>query len=303
MEQSRTHRSVEAAISEHVLRRVFPHPTPEMVERAMKVRKELEVPVYRIPPRSRILIHQSLAEESVDGMQVFRVNRGGRADFVILYLHGGAYVREFYMMHWHLINRLAEDLDACVIAPDYPLLPRATYRDAYEKVTALYRQLQEEEPDRRIILAGDSAGGGLSLGLAEYWREEGIPLPEKMILISPWVDISMENEQIPSYESADPMHRAAPLRVYASYWAGGEELQNERISPIYGSLQGLPRTLLFAGTREILYPDVEKLCRRMKEAGVEVEMITGEGMNHDYPLYPIPEAADAVRRMEQFITD
>lgn len=105
---------------------------------------------------------------------------------------------------------------------------------------------------------GDSAGGGLSLALAEYFRMEGIRLPDELVLISPWVDTVMENEEIKAYEPKDPFLCVSSLRVCARHWAGDLDVHDWRISPIYGDMKGIHNVTVFTGTSEIFYPDITK---------------------------------------------
>ena len=121
--------------------------------------------------------------------------------------------------------------------------------------------------------------------------------PDKMILLSPWLDVSMSNPEIEDYESADPMLSAYGLIEMGKCWAGDLELTDYRISPIYGDISALRNVYLFVGTREIFYPDVTLFYSMLQEQGVSAELYIGEGMNHDYPLYPIPEADDAIEQM------
>ncbi len=109
--------------------------------------------------------------------------------------------------------------------------------------------------------------------------------------------LSMSNPEIEDYESADPMLSAYGLIEMGKCWAGDLELTDYRISPIYGDISVLQNVYLFVGTREIFYPDVTLFYSMLQEQGVSAELYIGEGMNHDYPLYPIPEADDAIEQI------
>ena len=138
-----------------------------------------------------------------------------------------------------------------------------------------------------------SAGGGLALGLAEALRDQGDTCPEELILISPWVDVTLSNSDIKDYVDLDPMLGIDGLRRMGEVWANGLDMTDPRVSPIYGDLSGLGRVTLTTGTWEVLYPDSLLLAEKLKQAGVDCNLIVGERMIHCYPICPIPEAKAA----------
>ena len=155
-------------------------------------------------------------------------------------------------------------------------------------------------PDKKFILMGESAGGGLSLALTEYFKEEGIRQPDELVLICPWVDTSMDNEEIKEYESVDPFLSAPSLRICAKRWAGDLDVHDWRISPIFGEVSGIRNVTLFTGTREILYPDAIRFFHLL-DADPSNELIVGEQINHVYPLFPIKEVKPAVDKIIQVV--
>ena len=222
-------------------------------------------------------------------MQVFTLN-GGDGRPLVLYLHGGAYVNGFNAHQWRFMDRLARETGCMVVAPAYHLAPWADYSRAYTDLTALYAALLAEHPGRRLILMGDSAGGGLALGLAEAMAANGDPLPERLVLFSPWVDVSMDNPDIANYLAVEPMLHFDLVKVHGRYWAGDADTHHWQVSPLFGDMAGLPPVTITCGTRELLYPDILLLRDRLADAGVDVTLRVGLGLNHDWPLMPIPEA-------------
>ena len=154
----------------------------------------------------------------------------------------------------------------------------------------------EEHPEKKIIMMGDSAGGGLSLALTEYFKAEGIRVPDELILFSPWVDVSMGNEEIKDFISRDPMIGPEEVLPAARSWAGDRDMHDPLISPLFGDLKGLHNVTVFIGTEEVLYPDVTKMFH-MLDADVSNELIVGEGMIHCYPLNPVEEAIHACHKV------
>lgn len=238
-------------------------------------------------------------EDSVNG-RVFYVNEKGMSRYTVFYIHGGAYRWGFLRPHWRFIERIAKETNALVIAPGYRLAPFATYKEAYDLIVPLYRQYREEHPEKKVIMMGDSAGGGLALALVEHFKEEGIPLPDELVLFSPWVDISMENEEIPKYQPRDPMLPAVAARPAARRWSGDLDIHDPKVSPLFGDLSGIRNVTVFVGTDEILYPDVRKMFS-MLDKDVSNELIVGEGMYHCYPLGHTKEAVPARNKVFQAI--
>ena len=194
-------RSLKATLYEYKLRRQFATDrTADAEIRRLEAKRTEPEPLAALPDSLSV----PAGEANRDGMQVFTLNGGGSGPLV-LYLHGGAYVNGFNAHQWRFMDRLARQTGCTVVAPAYHLAPWADYARAYDDLTALYRALVAENPDRRRILMGDSAGGGLALGLAESLAVAGEALPERLILFSPWVDVSMENPDISDYLAVEPM--------------------------------------------------------------------------------------------------
>jgi len=232
--------------------------------------------------------------------RIFYLNEESDSKSVVFYIHGGAYFMDFARPHWRLLETLVKETDVQVIAPAYRLVPFATYKEAFELIVPLYQRFIETHPDYEIILMGDSAGGGLSLALSEHFLAQGIRMPDRLVLLSPWVDISLENKQIEEYESVDPFLSVEPLRECAELWKGDLDIHDWHVSPIYGNMKGIRNATVFVGTDEILYPDITRFYGMLDEDPSN-ELIIGDEMNHVYPLFPIPEAKPAVDKIIQII--
>ena len=271
--------------------------TPEQAAAYVeKAGKENLVP-YQIPQCVKFRV--SVCERQEHGMQVFHLNEESQSDTLIFYLHGGAYLNNPLKYHFKLCNQLAREAGAHVIVPLYPKLPHHTYREAYEAVTALYKSYAVE--GKRIILMGDSSGGGLALGLAQKLRDMGGLQPERLILLSPWVDVTLENPALKEYEKVDPMHSIYFPKELGKLWAGGSSVRDPLVSPVYGDMAGLGRITLFTGTREILCADILRMDALLKEQGIEHDLIIGQGLNHVYPVYPTPEGKKARKTIVELV--
>ena len=288
-------RSLQATLYEYKLRRQFAtdRTAESEIERLAARRSEPE-PVAALPENLRFSV--PVEEADRDGLRVFTLNAGGNGPLV-LYLHGGAYINGFNAHQWRFMDRLARETGCAIAAPAYHLAPWADYARAYDDLTALYRALPEENPGRRLILMGDSAGGGLALGLAEALAGAGEALPERLILFSPWVDVSMDNPDIAGYLAVEPILHFDLVKVHGQYWAGEADTRHWQVSPLFGDMARLPPVTIYCGTRELLYPDILLARDKLAAAGVEVTLRVGRNLNHDWPLMPIPEAEAAFREI------
>lgn len=242
-------------------------------------------------------VYGTLKEEKLYDMQVFSWNDNNTADQeTIFYLAGGSYLNNPSPYHISMLKNLSERLNAKIILPIYPKAPSYTYDYAMPRLVNLYRDYYTK--NKNITLMGDSAGGGLALGLAHALTHEETPpkdlQPKHIILLSPWLDVSMSHQEIPKYENADPILSAWGLRRVGQLWArDADKMNHEYVSPKNGSFDNLAPITLFTGTREIFYPDIRDFHKTLETAKHPVKYFEKEGMNHVYPIYPIAEAKEA----------
>jgi acetyl esterase/lipase len=218
----------------------------------------------------------------------------------VLYFHGGAYINELTRSHWSLVARLAREVPCRCQLPIYPLGARAGAAQVVSTATELAAQLLAEPG--RLVLAGDSAGGGLALATALALRDRGLK-PARIILVSPWLDAHLDQAEQLTLERRDAMLAVAGLREAARTYACGLSLDDPRISPLCGELRGLPPIIAFTGTHDLLNPDTRRLRDRCAEAGVTCDVIEAPGMPHVYPLMPTPEGRAARRRLMELLRD
>ena len=292
------HLSFLARIAEIYLKMVYNAQTDEEIESNLQNTDRSSSVEYVMPKSLRL--SSSCTETTVKGNKVFRLCNNGEQRKAIIYLHGGAYAGEITTFHWKAADRLAAMCDAEVIVPIYKLVPYATYKEAYDLIENVYLNCRKQHPDRQIILMGDSAGGGLVLALCEYFAHQGIAQPDKTIVFSPWVDVNLDNPEIIEYEKKD-VFLSTSLRVYGRWWAGDIGTDDYRISPLYGSTEGLDHITIFVGTNEILYPDIIKMYEKIKASGKDHELIVGKEMSHVYPIFPIPEGKRALKHCTDII--
>ncbi|RAP51011.1 MAG: hypothetical protein BZ136_00215, partial [Methanosphaera sp. rholeuAM74] len=171
--------------------------------------------------------------------------------------------------------------------------------ETYRIVEDLYKfSLEVGKP---ITIMGDSAGGGLSAAFSEYLASNGFEQPEHLILISPWVDVSMSGDY-DDYADSDPALGIEGPRELGESWAGDLDPKDYRISPLFGDVSQLPQTAIFVGTHEIIYPDIIKFYDKLSSSDVDVKLFVGEEMTHVYPIYPlVPESREALNQIVEII--
>lgn len=234
--------------------------------------------------------------DDFEGMDIVTYGKKIESECTVIYLHGGAYTDEILPFHLNFCSKMAEHLQAYVIVPLYPLTPNHVWQETYRLLTDLYRKIRNEN-SHRLTIMGDSAGGGLAIGFCQYLKTIDLPQPDHLIGLSPWVDVSMTDTDYEPYRSKDPMLDVPGLQAIGKVWAADLDVKDPKISPVFGDNSGLPKTLLFVGTREIFYPDVVRFYEKMVHDGCAVELIAEEGMNHVYPLYGLPESKAAITRI------
>ena len=235
----------------------------------------------------------TVREERLEPLQAFIYNDQEHPAQTVFYFHGGAYINQPNPQQLTMAARTAKETGCEVALMVYPKEPVYDCETAYELCLAYYRSYLEQNDCGKIVFMGDSAGGGLALGLTEALRDEGDTLPEELILISPWVDLTMSNPDMKDYVKHDPMLGIDGLRRMGEVWANGLELTDPKVSPIFGDLSGLPTVTIITGNWEILYPDTMLLAEKLVDAGTDCDVTVGDHMIHCFPICPIPEAKAA----------
>lgn len=223
----------------------------------------------------------------------------------MLYLHGGGYIACSPETHRLLIGSLVRRLRVTAWVPRYRLAPEHPYPAALEDALAAYRFLleQRQTPPARLLIAGDSAGGGLTLALMQRVRDLGLPLPAGIVAFSPWTDLAVtgasveENSERCAMFAADTIRRAAPL------YAGETDPRTPGVSPLYGRFDGLPPLLIHASTQEVLRDDAVRVAARASEHGVEVTLRLWTHVPHVWQFFSavMPEAAASLQDVERFV--
>jgi monoterpene epsilon-lactone hydrolase len=230
------------------------------------------------------------------------------SDSTILYLHGGGYCIGSMDTHRGLASQLALAAHSPVALLDYRLAPEHPFPAALDDATAAYRELvaMGVRPGR-IGIAGDSAGGGLTVATLLALRQSGAELPAAAACLSPWVDLTQSSSSHRSKADVDPLVTSAGLDLMAESYLDGEDARTELASPLFAAdLSGLPPVLIEVGEQEILLDDATGLADRLRDAGGAVTFTLWPELIHVFQAFPasvIPESAQSVTAIGAFFAE
>ena len=244
-------------------------------------------------PTSKQLRGLSIDTQVVGGFPLHVVKSSSPSERVVVYLHGGGYVQPIAKQHWDLIGKIASETSSTVFVPRYGLASRHNVDDALDFLELVHKEVAGL--GLPVVIAGDSAGGGLALTIAQQgsWQQ----ITKRLILIAPWVDSEWSYEDFERYENRDPWLLSQSLRYIAIVWSGRGDYKRVEVSPLRGELRGLPPTSIYVGDYDLLYQDALALKMKLAASGIENTLHFQPGALHVYPLIPSPEGTAAVRKM------
>ena len=260
------------------------------------------VSAYGVP--CKLLRQVEISKVSLDGVPAERtIARGADNGPTILYIHGGGMVLCSPRSHRDIISHIAVAAGARVYAPDYRLAPQNPFPAGLEDVFTAYRALLDQgiQPDR-LVVAGDSAGGTLTLALLLKLREAGLPNPAAAVTICPGPDLTFPGESWTRNITTDCLSLPV-VRQWVSYYARPDQLNDPLVSPIHGEFTGFPPMLVQAGTGECLYDNIILLVEKLKAAQVDVTFEIYPGMPHVWHLYRAvtPQGGAAIQSIARYI--
>ncbi|MES2682343.1 MAG: alpha/beta hydrolase [Pseudomonadota bacterium] len=222
----------------------------------------------------------------------------------VLYLHGGGYVTGSPRTHRGLTSRIARAARVCVAVPDYRLAPEHPHPAAVDDALAAYKGLLDQGiPPHKIIIAGDSAGGGLSLALALRIKAAPLPQPAGLVLLSPWTDLTLAGGSMQSPQQKEWLLTKSFIVDAANHYAGGQDARQPTASPLFADLTGLAAMLVQVGTEEVLLDDSTRLSQAATQQGVPVTLQIWPQLWHVWQLHggQMPEADRAIAAIAEFI--
>jgi monoterpene epsilon-lactone hydrolase len=227
-----------------------------------------------------------------------------RAGYHVIYLHGGAYVFGSPSHYRNFLWRIARATRAQVLFVNYRLAPEHPFPAALDDAVAAYRWLLAEGADpSRIVIMGDSAGGGLAVSALFRLREQGIAMPAATVMMSPWTDLTVTGESNRVNAESDPLLEPEQARYIARLYLAGADPRSPDASPLYGDPTGLPRSLIQVGSDEIMLDDSLRMAQKMRAAGVDVELEVWPLMPHVWQVFAgfVPESRRAIEKIGAFV--
>ena len=238
---------------------------------------------------------------------IFTPRKNVNTKSIIFYLHGGGYCfGSSLTTHKVGLTKLAKQTGSVCYSVDYRLAPEHQYPAALDDALIAWKHIVSQNPNCNIILAGDSAGGGLSLALMMYLRDNNEQLPDGLVLFSPWTDLTCSRETYETKAKFDPMFTTNMTKDSANIYVPEDVKKTDPyISPLYGNFTNLPRTLVLVGGNEILLDDSRHFAQKAKESGVDIEIDIWPSMFHDWWLFGsfIPETKQVLDKVANWINN
>jgi acetyl esterase/lipase len=266
-------------------------------------RRMIAMAARLLPPPRGVHMHP----QQVDGLGGFRFEpERSRRPGAILYLHGGGFVLGSPSTHRNIASRLAQKCCLPVVLPEYRLAPEARWPSARDDACRAWRALIDAGVDPgHIILAGDSAGGGLALAVAQHAVASGHSTPAALVCLSPWVDLSLRGATLESLAGVDLMLSPKWLAWAARTYLGGHPADAPTASPLFGDMRGLPPTLVQVAGREVLLDDSIRLVESVRAAGGNASLQVEPNLWHVWQMFAgvLPAADAALDRVARFIDE
>ena len=246
------------------------------------------------PPR-RLVRGLQLRRSEFAEMPVWTMRSAAETEWSnhrIVCLHGGGYIHQATVTHWRNYAMLARETGAGVCVPIYPVAPQGTAASVVPRIADLISKVIARCGADAVSVYGDSAGGGLALAAVQELVRRGEPTPAAMVLISPWLDVTMTDPGLDEID--DPALNRAMLTEGGRRWAGALDTAHPWVSPLFGSLAGLPPTTVYSGSLDMLCVDAIRLRANAIAEGADMTFVLRKGLIHDWVISPLPEAV-AVR--------
>lgn len=222
----------------------------------------------------------------------------------VIFFHGGAYVFGASSFHWKLAEQLVKKSLCRMTLLDYPLAPEHSYKTTFSMIDQAYASLISQYAGDQFVFMGDSAGGGLALAFTQkLLKENQQKLPAKLVLLSPWLDLSMSNPEISKQVHSDHVLTVQMLRNAGMKYANGDDRHQYLLSPINGNLRDIPKSIVFFGTEELFYADCMRFKSMVDVNAQDIAFKEYQKMQHDWALMPIPERKQVINEICRFLDE
>lgn len=237
-------------------------------------------------PKDRFFRSFPTSQFTILDSKITEINQEKKTESLVIFIHGGAFISGPSKTHWvaskSIVKRTKHTLWMC----DYPKAPENNISKTLENINAVYQKALEKYAAESIYLIGDSAGATLILSLVQRLIQAEKPTPHKLILLSPVMDASLENSKIDEVDDRDPILSKTGLLSALKMCNDTDDLKNPMLSPLYGSFEDFPSTLLLVAENDITYPDQILAIEKFKESKIDLEVVYGVDMPHIWPYLP-----------------
>ena len=263
-------------------------------------RKEFEKLGTLYAPSEQVTINQEIIENVT--CYWFNPKEKVNTNRLIIYLHGGCFVLGSIHSHQALVSHLSEQLALPILFVEYSLAPEKPFPAAVNEIEKVYKQMLARDPEKNIILMGDSAGGGLAISIVSAFNKENIKSPVYLVMLSPWIDLSCNNDSLLRNKDSDPILTKKALQDYASMYINDNKLSEA--NPIENIKGKYPPTLILVSAAEILLDDSQSIYSKIASDQQKTKLSIYDNQNHVWMLANIhsEESKKAIREIKEFIT-
>lgn len=264
-----------------------------------KVRKE-----DMLTPKGNWLKNYQIKNFKVLKTSITQIGKEHNPNKLLIFIHGGAFISGPAKHHWDSIKEILKQTNYMVWMCNYPKAPEHKITEISKNIDGIYKDALSKFDSQNITLLGDSAGGTLAASLTQRLVKDTIDLPKKLILISPVMDATLSNPDILEVDKKDPMLSKNGILSAKQMCAENDDLKNELISPLFGSFEKFPETILFIAENDITYPDQKIAVQKFKNDKVHLNTIVGTNMPHIWPFLPVmKEAKMALKQLIEILNN
>jgi len=242
-------------------------------------------------PKDKFFKQSQLRRFKVSNSLITELVLNRNSENLLIFIHGGAFISGPHQHHWDTIKEIAKQINYKIWICNYPKAPENKIVRISENIDSIYNSALKKYKANQISLFGDSAGGTLVTSLVQRLINKSIKLPHKIILVSPVMDASMSNPEIEKVDRTDPILSKIGVLSAKKMCVDNNDLKNVMISPLYGSFEKFPKTILFLAENDITYPDQILAVKKFIKANIDLEIVKGKNMPHIWPFLPIMKEA------------
>ena len=242
-------------------------------------------------PKGKFYRSDNVTTQKIADTTITEIKSTSPSSNLLIFIHGGAFISGPATHHWDSVQTISKKTDLTIWMCDYPKAPEHKISVISNNIDQVYKKALERFDAGHIQLIGDSVGATLITALTQRLVKKNMPLPKKIFLISPVMDASMSNPQIAEKDAIDPMLSTTGVLSAKRMCAENNNLQAPQLSPLFGSFENFPETVLFLAENDITYPDQQLAVQKLKDAQIVTEVIVGKRMPHIWPFLPVMKEA------------